>query len=101
MKAFCFTLVPYLLFSCPLLGDEPYLLQGVFIQDGSGDLSVSYGAAPTITDWNSDSRKDLVVGQYIQGHIWVFLNQGTDLNPVFDGGTMIESNGVPITTTYG
>ncbi len=41
------------------------------------------------------------VGQFTAGYIWLYLNQGTNLNPVFIGGSKIESNGTPITTSYG
>ena len=46
------------------------------------------------------AAKDLVVGQFTYGYIWLYLNQGTNLNPVFNGGSKIESNGSPITTSY-
>jgi hypothetical protein len=92
-----------LLFLCSgsLLADEPYLEEGVYIYDGSQPLSVDRHSTPTVVDWNNDGRKDLVIGQYTYGYIWLYLNQGTDLNPVFSGGSLIQSNGSPITTTYG
>ena len=84
-----------------LLADEPYLEKGVYIYDGSNPLSVDRHSTPTVVDWNNDGRKDLVIGQFTYGYIWLYLNQGTDLNPVFNGGSLIQSNGSPITTTYG
>ncbi len=92
-----------LLFLCAgaLWAQAPDLKAGVKIEDGTGLLEVQYCSAPTAVDWNNDGAKDLVVGQFTQGYIWLYLNQGTNLNPVFNGGSMIESNGTPITTTYG
>lgn len=92
-----------LLFLCAngIRADQPELKDGVKIQDGIASLEVLGCSAPTVADWNNDGAKDLIVGQYTQGYIWLFLNQGTNLNPVFNGGSKIESGGVPITTTYG
>ncbi|MHC4944674.1 MAG: hypothetical protein ACYTG7_16780 [Planctomycetota bacterium] len=81
--------------------DVPVLLPGVNIQDGGGDLEVEKYSTPTSVDWNNDGNKDLLVGQYVDGHIWLFINEGTDLNPVFNGGSLVESNGSPISTPYG
>jgi hypothetical protein len=81
--------------------DAPDLSAGVFVQDGSGPLGVIGYSTPTVVDWDNDGRKDLVVGQYDFGYITLYLNQGTDINPVFSGGILIESQGSPITTTYG
>jgi len=81
--------------------DPPDLQKGLYIYDGAVPLSVDRHSAPTAVDWNNDGKKDLVVGQFTYGYIWLYLNKGTDLNPVFSGGSLVESNGAPITTTYG
>lgn len=92
-----------LLFACAevLHAAPPELETGVMIRDGALPLSVDDCSAPDVVDWNNDGRKDLVIGQFTAGNIWVYLNKGTDLNPVFDGGEKIHSEGTPITTTYG
>ena len=64
------------------------------ITGGSGDL---YGWF----DWNNDGAKDLLVGEFTGGYVNLFLNQGTDLNPVFNGYSKVESGGVPISVSYG
>lgn len=79
----------------------PPLDVGVRVQSGSSPLSVATMSAPTVVDWNSHGKKDLVVGQFTYGKIKVFLNQNTDADPVFSGGTFIKSGGVDITTSYG
>ena len=84
-----------------LQAEEPELEAGVYIYDGSQPLGVDRHSTPTVVDWNNDGKKDLVVGQYGYGYIWLYLNQGTDRNPVFNGGSLIQSGGSPITTTYG
>ncbi len=84
-----------------LWAGTPELLPKVNIKDGAVNLQVAFDAIPLVVDWNNDGAKDLVVGEFTNGWITLFLNQGTDLNPVFDGGEKLESNGVPITVTYG
>ena len=52
-------------------------------------------------DWNNDGKKDLLVGQYSNGNIWLFLNQGTDVQPAFGSGQKLQAGGANITTSYG
>lgn len=78
----------------------PYVDYGM-LMDGPMVLKVANDPVPTTADWNNDGAKDVITGQYTQGYIRLYLNQGTDLNPLFNGFTYIESNGVPITNTSG
>jgi len=79
----------------------PVLRSGVYVSDGGSPLSVSVMSAPTVADWNNDGKKDLVVGHFTYGKISLFLNQNTDDEPVFNGGSYIQSGGADITTSYG
>jgi len=92
-----------LVFLCAetLRADAPELEAGVYIYDGAIPLEVDRHSTPCVVDWNNDGMKDLVVGQFGYGYIWLYLNQGTDINPVFNGGAKIESSGTPITVSYG
>lgn len=85
----------------PADAQDPEFKAGVYIYNGTFPLEVDRHSNPFVVDWNNDGLKDLLVGQFTYGYIWLYLNQGTDLNPVFNGGTMIQSGGAPITTTYG
>lgn len=100
-RLFIFTGVLLLLCSGIAWAVKPEIDPGVFIQDGSSDLKVNLYSAPTSVDWNNDGKKDLVVGQIINGYVLLYLNQGTDLNPVFNGGSNIKSNGVDISVSWG
>jgi hypothetical protein len=91
----------FLLSTGAVQADPPNLEDGVYIYDGASPLAAGYMSAPTVIDWNNDGKKDLLVGHFDQGHISLHLNQGTDANPVFNGGALIESNGLPITTSFG
>jgi len=47
------------------------------------------GAFPRVVHWDGDGRKDLIVGQS-DGAVRIYLNTGTDSNPVFDSGAYLE-----------
>jgi len=80
---------------------SPDLEAGVYIQDTGGPIDVDAHLIPTCVDWNEDGAKDLLVGQYSDGNINLYLNQGSDFDPLFTGSVFLESGGVPITTSYG
>ena len=84
-----------------LHADLPLLENKGLLKDGAGILTVQMQAIPTITDWNEDGKKDLIVGQYVNGNIIVYLNTGTDVHPEFSGSFKVLSSGVPISVTYG
>ena len=82
-----------------LSAGTPRLQAGVYINNVTYPIELNGHSAPAVADWNEDGSKDLVVGNG-QGNIRLFLNQGTDLNPRFNGGTLIKSGGSPIETSY-
>jgi len=65
------------------LSYEPVLDAGVKIQAGGLDLDVGTYAIPVVYDWNSDGKKDLIIGQRGSGKVRVYTNLGTDAEPVF------------------
>lgn len=56
---------------------------------------------PHVCDWNGDGKKDLMVGVFFEGNVYLFLNQGTDESPVFGEGTLLAADGEPISVGYG
>jgi len=80
--------------------DLPEIRAAGKIEAGSNPLQVDRYSVPTVADWNNDGKKDLIVGQYMWGHVSLFVNHGTDLNPSFDGGRLIRSGEEPIATTF-
>jgi len=66
------------------------LAPGVMVKAMGKDLDVGGKASPCVADWNEDGKKDLVMGNG-SGEIFVFLNEGTNENPVF--GKPIKLNG--------
>lgn len=83
----------------PLRADAPGLLEGVMIEDGGSPLSVDTSSSATTADWNNDGKKDLLVGE-ADGYVWLFVNTGTDNDPVFNGGVKLYSGGLPILADY-
>lgn len=97
-----FPLLTVCLFCClqSVSADEPSFFEGFRLQNGSAPLAVQYYSSPTVVDWNNDGARDLVCGQEMYGNIALFLNQGTNINPVFQGSDLIESGGQPIAMTW-
>ena len=65
--------------------DTPILTAWGPLLAGGVEIQVTGPAAPVVVDWNSDGRKDLLVGDGA-GRVWLFLNQGTDAAPVLATG---------------
>ncbi len=83
-----------------LLAGVPLLNTGVLIQNGQTDLMVMANAAPCVGDWNGDGRKDLIVGQQSSGRVDIYLNGGTNANPLFAGNRLAMVGNQPVMTTY-
>ncbi len=76
--------------------DAPTFDGGAYLQVGEPgakvDISVSARATPSAVDWNSDGKKDLVIGAY-DSSIYIFINEGTDAAPDFRTQTQAQFNG--------
>jgi len=74
---------------------SPVFNSSFFAQSDGSDLQVAasgcLGSFPRVVYWNGDSKKDLLVGAGT-GKVYIFLNNGTDTNPVFDAGTFVQAN---------
>ena len=62
---------------------NPVLDSGSLLQVRGTAINVGSRATPITDDWNGDGRKDLLVGNH-SGNIYIFLNVGTDSEPIFD-----------------
>ena len=75
----------------------PELQEGVQLQAGGKAIEGEIGhLVPCVADWNGDGRKDLAVGQFMNGKINVFLNTGTDAAPVFRDSAFLQAGGAEI-----
>ncbi len=76
---------------------DPEFQEGVKIQANGKDIDVTIGhLVPCVTDWNGDQKKDLIVGQFSKGKICLYLNQGSNDEPVFKDFTEMQADGKPI-----
>ncbi len=75
----------------------PKLGRGVKLQAGGKDIDVEIGhLVPCVADWNGDGRKDLLVGQFKEGRIRVYLNRGKNEAPEFKDFELLAAGGRPI-----
>jgi len=96
-----FVLVTAGLLAPMALGATPLFTGPEFIKDGDAAIDVGYYGAPTMYDWNLDGAKDLVLGQFASGMIRLYLNQGPDTAPQFNGYAFFQSGGTDITLPSG
>lgn len=76
---------------------EPLMLQPAqFVNAGVAPIDVGAHAVPAMADWNGDGNKDLIVGYRYADKVAVYLNAGTDAQPVFTNFTNIQADGADI-----
>jgi hypothetical protein len=70
---------------------------GVRLKADGEVIDVDIGhLVPCVADWNSDGKKDLIVGQFSGGKIRLYVNQGTDSEPVFKDFEYMKAGGAEI-----
>jgi hypothetical protein len=63
------------------------LLPPVRLEAGGKPIDTDVGhAAPFVGDFDGDGVKDLLVGQFGEGILWIFRNEGTDAAPELAAG---------------
>ena len=75
---------------------NPRFDAGAYVQVGPAgqktNIAVGSRATPSVTDWNNDGKKDLVVGG-MDGYVRLYVNQGSDAAPDFVAMTLAQSTG--------
>ncbi len=73
------------------------------IQANGADLKESgnYYSVPCAVDWNNDGKKDLLVGYFYTGSVFLYLNSGTNAAPVLATGMKLQADGADIQVAYG
>jgi hypothetical protein len=69
---------------------------GELLQAAGQALDMGNYAIPCVADWNGDGRKDLLVGYQTAGKIALYLNTGSDANPVFPTAVNLQAGGADI-----
>ena len=74
------------------------LSPGVFVMSGSSVLKANEWSVPVVYDWNSDGKKDLLVGNRSAdengrstGYVYFYENDGDDVLPSFNGSRTIHA----------
>lgn len=76
--------------------------EGVRLKASNEVIDVEIGhLVPCVSDWNSDGKKDLIVGQFSGGKIRLYLNHGTDKEPVFKDFEYLKAAGSEISLPAG
>jgi hypothetical protein len=78
--------------SLSALADPPQFRPAQTLQAGGGPLGAGTTyAIPCVTDWNGDGKKDLLVGYQTDSKIALYLNWGTDAQPLFTNFTLLKT----------
>jgi hypothetical protein len=71
------------------LGDE--LAPPVRLEANGKPIDTEVGhAAPFVYDWDGDGVRDLLVGQFGGGVLWIFRNEGTNSAPKLAAGVKFK-----------
>jgi hypothetical protein len=72
---------------------HPVFSSPVVLEDTEGSpIAVDSYCVPCVVDWNEDNKKDLVLGAG-NGTLLVYLNEGSDSDPLFSSPVSIEAGG--------
>jgi hypothetical protein len=75
---------------------DPAFVDSGYIQDGTGLLDVGssgcLGSFPRAINWDDDPIQDLMVATGA-GNVYIYLNQGTNETPSFDGSSLVVTAG--------
>jgi hypothetical protein len=86
-------LLSVLLGAAPGLADRPAsdLAPPVRVEAAGKPIDTDVGhAAPFVGDFDGDGVNDLLVGQFGQGILWVYRNEGTGAKPKLAAGTKFK-----------
>ena len=71
----------------PEKGLAPDLSPPVRIEAAGKPIDTEVGhAAPFVGDFDGDGKRDLLVGQFGQGLLWIYRNEGTGREPRLSSG---------------
>ena len=69
------------------VGLAPELEPPVRLEAAGKPVDTDIGhAAPFVCDFDADGTKDLLVGQFGQGLLWIYRNEGTNSEPKLAAG---------------
>jgi hypothetical protein len=73
------------------IGLSPDLAQPVRLEAAGKPIDTEIGhAAPFVCDFDGDKVKDLLVGQFGKGILWIYRNEGTNSQPKLAAGVKFK-----------
>ena len=73
------------------VGLSPDLAQPVRLEAAGKPIDTEIGhAAPFVCNFDGDKVKDLLVGQFGQGILWIYRNEGTNSQPKLAAGVKFK-----------
>ncbi len=73
------------------VGLSPDLEQPVRLEAAGKPIDTDIGhAAPFVCDFDGDGMKDLLVGQFGEGILWIYRNEGTNSEPKLAAGVKFK-----------
>jgi len=76
---------------------QPIMLRPAeYVNVNGSPLDPGSHAIPCVCDWNNDGLKDLIVGYRNADKVALYLNEGTDSQPVFSGFVNVQADGTDI-----
>ncbi len=89
LKVFVLILTATLPFENTGLSED--LAQPVRLEVAGKPIDTDIGhAAPFVCDFDGDGIKDLLVGQFGQGILWIYRNEGTNSEPKLAAGVKFK-----------
>ena len=102
MKTFAVVALVTVAFGLSLPSALAAFQEGVRLKANNEAIDVEIGhLVPCVTDWNSDGKKDLIVGQFASGKIRLYLNSGSDAEPAFKDFEFMKAGGAEISLPSG
>jgi hypothetical protein len=84
----------------PVFAQTPFFYDPEYLLTLGDTIDVGYYSAPFASDWNGDGNKDLIVGQFANGHIRFYENIGTNNYPLFGSPEFLYADGSIISLPY-
>lgn len=83
------------------LAQAPGFEPSYMLECSGSPIDVGYYGSPCVVDWDGDDVQDLVLGQFSNGNIRFYQNEGTNADPVLNSFSYLQADGSNIAMGYG
>ncbi|NOQ21885.1 MAG: hypothetical protein GQ565_04435 [Candidatus Aegiribacteria sp.] len=96
------TVLLFFIFTTAILAQVPTYENYQYVYADGSQITLPIGnASPLVTDWNSDGKKDLLLGRFSNGNILLYTNTGTNDSPVLTYTGLLQAGGSNISLSSG